>query len=148
MVKNKHIKIPRKKPSQDKYYLLVHEQKMLESHYDFLSCKLRREKATTILTVKGKYNQTGTEYIYEITYDGICAPKVKILSPTLIPDPPHVYKDGSLCLYYPKEQPWICSRNALYSHIIPWTHEWILYYEIYLINGKWEHPEVKHSDPK
>jgi hypothetical protein len=37
---------------------------------------------------------------------------------------------------------------SLYSHIIPWVHEWILYYEIYLITGIWEHPEVKHGPIK
>ena len=148
MGKNRRKQIPKRNIARSNYYLLLHEQKELESHYDFLSCTLKNNKGKRELVVRGIYNQTGIEYVYEIIYNGFQAPNVRIISPDLIPNPPHIYEDGSLCLYYPKEQPWISGRNNLYSHIIPWVHEWILYYEIYLINGKWEHPEVIHQAKK
>jgi hypothetical protein len=115
----------------------------LMSHYNFLKCKL----SGSHLEVEGLYTQLGVDYRYHIDYDGNDKPIVHIRSPKLIPHPPHTYHDmdDALCLFYPKKQPWNPVRCHLYSHTIPWTHEWILFYEIYLISGKWEHPEAQHS---
>ncbi len=143
MVKKTYLRPTHKSPSN--YYLLVHEKTMLEANYDFLDCKFKAEKGKRLLIVFGHYNQTGVDYSYKVVYDGCSPPKVWILSPNLVSNPPHVYKDNSLCLYYPKEQPWKYGRSSLYSHIIPWTHEWILYYEIWKITGVWEHPEINHG---
>ena len=133
---------------QSSYYLLLHEKKELEAHYDFLDCQFKSIKGRLTLIVTGTYSQTGVNYTYKVIYNGVEPPKVWILSPTIVNDPPHVYKDKSLCLYYPPEQHWRFGASCLYSHIIPWVHEWILFYEIWLIIGKWEHPEVDHRlDP-
>ena len=129
---------------QSSYYLLLHEKKELEAHYDFLDSQLKSVKGQLTLIATGTYSQTGVNYTYKVIYNGIKPPKVWILSPTLANDPPHVYKDKSLCLYYPPEQHWRYGASCLYSHIIPWVHEWILFYEIWLITGEWEHPEVDH----
>lgn len=94
---------------------------MLENSYDFIDCNIKAEKGNQLLVVFGHYNQTGVNYSYKIVYDGYNPPKVWILSPDLVTDPPHIYEDKSLCLYYPKEQPWKYGRSSLYSHIIPWT---------------------------
>ena len=48
-------------------------------------------------------------------------------------------------VYKRQEQPWSNQTCSLYSCIIPWVHEWIVFYEIFLITGEWEHPEVLHS---
>ena len=144
MVKKK-IYHRQKHSKQSNYYFLVHEKKALEINYDFLSCKIKTEKGKHLLVVFGKYNQTGITYTYKVVYDGVTPPKVWILSPELVMDPPHVYEDKSLCLYYPPEQPWKCGKSFLYSHFIPWIHEWILFYEIWKITGIWEHPEVNHG---
>lgn len=145
MVMNKFFKKRRNIGRQSNYYFLQHEKNMLEKNYGFLDCKIKSYKGKRILIVTGYYNQTEKEYIYQITYDGYNAPDVRIISPQLISDPPHTYKDGSLCLFYPIEQPWSNIKCSLYSHTIPWVHEWILFYEIYLITGVWEHPEILHS---
>lgn len=143
MAKKTYQRPTHKSPSN--YYLLVHEKTMLEANYDFLDCRFKAERGKRLLVVFGHYNQTGVDYSYKVVYDGCSPPKVWILSPNLVSNPPHVYKDNSLCLYYPKEQPWKYGRSSLYSHIIPWTHEWILYYEIWKITGVWEHPEINHG---
>lgn len=143
MAKKTYQRPTHKSPSN--YYLLVHEKTMLEANYDFLDCRFKAEKGKRLLVIFGHYNQTGVDYSYKVVYDGCSPPKVWILSPNLVSNPPHVYKDNSLCLYYPKEQPWKYGRSSLYSHIIPWTHEWILYYEIWKITGVWEHPEINHG---
>lgn len=49
---------------------------------------------------------------------------------------PHLYSNGSLCLYYPKYQ----ERNYSDSWadtLIPWTSLWLFYYEIWKDTGKW-----------
>ena len=50
-----------------------------------------------------------------------------------------------LCLYHPKK--FECNRGTNISQtLIPWTCEWLFYYELWLGNGVWygggEHPEV------
>jgi hypothetical protein len=53
---------------------------------------------------------------------------------------------NSLCLYDWREQPWKESRH-LHDTIIPWTAEWLLYYEIYKMTGKWIGRSVLHWNP-
>lgn len=49
---------------------------------------------------------------------------------------PHLYSDGSLCLYYPKYKEW--EYNDLWAEtIIPWTCLWLFYYEIWKETGEW-----------
>lgn len=126
------------------YYLLKHEMELINDKFDFIQCTLGKTNNFWRLTCHGTFSQLDTIYEYRITYDGKNAPKVKILSPELIEKPPHVYEGNYLCLYYPKEQPWNSKEMSLYSTIVPWTHEWIVFYELYLIIGKWIHPEIKH----
>lgn len=66
-------------------------------------------------------------------------------------DFPHYYemkKDRvKLCLLHPKKFEW-STIDWLEDSIIPWTIEWLLYYELWLITGKWygggEHPEEEN----
>jgi hypothetical protein len=49
-----------------------------------------------------------------------------------------MYGDHSLCLHYPADMKW-SGHTPLYKYTIPWIAEWILFYELYLINGgKWK----------
>lgn len=63
---------------------------------------------------------------------------------------PHTYMhEGSgtrLCLWWPKAREWL-PQMKLVDTFIPWTAEWLLYYELWLKKGEWlgggEHPNVK-----
>lgn len=55
-----------------------------------------------------------------------------------------MYGDGRLCLYDYREQPWRDGDN-IHEKIIPWTAEWLVFYELYLIRGKWLGPEAVHG---
>jgi hypothetical protein len=35
--------------------------------------------------------------------------------------------------------------DNLHQKIIPWIAEWLVYYELYLICGKWLGPEAPHG---
>ncbi len=49
---------------------------------------------------------------------------------------PHMYKDGSLCLFYPKYCEWNYS-DSWAETLIPWTSLWLFYYELWLQTGEW-----------
>ena len=77
---------------------------------------------------------------------------MRVLEPKIETDlKAHMYRSGNLCLYDWREQPW---QNAWHIHetIIPWTAEWLLFYEIFLLTGKWlgkaaTHPTEKPAAP-
>ncbi|WP_156995944.1 hypothetical protein [Paenibacillus stellifer] len=68
-------------------------------------------------------------------------PSVQVLSPKLQKrdgkDIPHMYRQKTLCLYYPKLKEWR-KIQWLHKSIIPWTTLWLYFYEIWLLTGKWE----------
>lgn len=49
---------------------------------------------------------------------------------------PHMYPDGSLCLYYPEYNEWKYS-DSWATTLIPWASLWLYYYEIWLMTGEW-----------
>src|SRR6476469_3557994 len=56
----------------------------------------------------------------------------------------HMYDNGVLCLYKTAETPLKLSDN-IHEKIIPWTAEWFVFYELYLMCGKWLEPEAPHD---
>lgn len=81
-------------------------------------------------------------YTVSITYRGNSDPKVKIISPHLVENPPHFYRNtGTLCLYSSENFKW--SREKLVAdNIISWTASWIYFYEVWLQTGNWYGPEA------
>jgi hypothetical protein len=77
-------------------------------------------------------------YTVRVRYKLGKRPKVQVLEPDLdTPEgtrPPHVFKDGSLCLHQNGE--W-AERMLLAEIIVPWASEWLLHYEIWLVTGEW-----------
>jgi len=71
-------------------------------------------------------------------------PHVYIKSPKL-PDTNeiHLYHEGFLCLFDPRETKWK-DNLKISEYTIPWTIEWILYYELWKIIGKWEGKSSSH----
>jgi hypothetical protein len=58
-----------------------------------------------------------------------------------------MYEDRSLCLYFPEDERWKISDDA-HRKIIPWVAEWLVFYELYLITGKWLGPAAPHAPPE
>lgn len=87
-----------------------------------------------------------TAYRVEVRYAVGASPKVRILSPELERLPgneegslPHVYgpsNDPTLCLYDPEANEWN-STMLIAEKIIPWTIEWLTFYEFWLMTGVW-----------
>ncbi len=127
--------------------ILIREKKFIQHHYDFLSCSIKKN----YLVCKGNFKPTeySTDYKFKITYNGISSPDIHVIEPQIeYSDDIHMYPKGkSLCLYHPQKDQleWDARKHNLYETIIPWTLEWFVYYELYLINGRWEHPYVPHK---
>lgn len=78
-------------------------------------------------------------------------PKVVVRAPDLNilaegKDLPHVYQQDppELCLFHPSRWEWR-PTDSLVDTVIPWSVEWLHYFEIWLRTGEWtgggEHPE-------
>jgi len=129
---------------------LAKEEELIESKYDFLSCTTLNGKLVCV----GGFNPTpqSVEYKFIISYNGKSAPNVHVITPKIeFNHDIHIYpQDGSLCLYHSKKDSlnWDCTEHHLFDTIIPWTLEWFVFYELYQISGKWEHPFVEHRKSK
>jgi len=87
-------------------------------------------------------------YTVRIEYAAGCSPQVVVLDPQLeVPADgslPHVYPGGELCLYYGDE---FDGHVDLLAHtIVPWTSEWLYFYEAWVTTGEW-HGGGFHPDP-
>jgi len=129
-------------------YILIREKKLIENNFDFLECNIKGDK----LVCEGVCKPTPLSIVYKfkISYDGKSSPKVNVIEPQIsYNDYIHMFpSDNSLCLYHSSDMIWDYKKNHLFDTIIPWTIEWFVFYEIYLITGKWEHPFVPHKSIK
>jgi hypothetical protein len=73
-------------------------------------------------------------------------PQVRVLRPALAPNAPHLYGDGTLCLYWPEEWHW--RHDALIAEtILPWAVLWLFHYELWLDCGEWLGPSSHDASP-
>ncbi len=122
-----------------KYALLLHQQLLIEEHYEFLKCSIKN--SVLICTGWFKLENCSEPYKIKIEYVVGHEPKTTILSPSIVPGKDiHMYRDHSICLHYPPDMPWN-EKIKVYEYTIPWISEWIIYYEIYKVTNLWEGPE-------
>lgn len=84
------------------------------------------------------------EYIVKVFYYHDRPPKVYVLEPKLLEKAPHLFPDRSLCLYFPDDFSYT-EKSIIADTIIPWTAEWLYYYEKWLEDGVWWGPEAPHA---
>lgn len=119
--------------------------------YPFMHTRIIGDRVTCRGTMRT--TDTGADYRIEVVYKPWTTPKVHILDPAIQPERKlHFFDNGTLCLFDWREQPWQKHWN-LADTIIPWTAEWLLYYELYLLTGKWLgrsalHDGAKRAEPK
>lgn len=119
------------------------ERKLLKKHFPFLRFQIRDGK----LFCYGYFqpSEFSITYHYRIEWEPGAPPKVFPINPHIdYDDDIHIYREGNLCLYYPKDFIYDCQSSHIHETIIPWTHEWFVFYELYLIKGRWLHPYVEH----
>jgi hypothetical protein len=90
-------------------------------------------------------------YRVRLEYSHGKLPRVWVIEPQLKNRngrrPDHLYRDGSLCLFYPRNREWDHSMS-LAQTIIPWTSEWLLHYEVWLATGEWRGGGIHPGKPK
>lgn len=92
-----------------------------------------------------KPSSNSCTYTVKIIYKFKKPPKVFVLKPDILKSSPHIYSDRSLCLYYPFDKDYNNKLSVISDTIIPWTAEWLYYYEIWLNSGIWWGPEAPHE---
>jgi len=127
--------------------ILGWEKKLLQKNYPFL--QVRTASSTLICIGTVTPSTSSITYSYKIIFTVGEKPRVYSVNPKIeYHEDIHMYShDNSLCLYYPRDFSWTWSSH-LYDTIVPWTHEWYLFYELYTIYGRWMHPSVSHTGIK
>lgn len=92
------------------------------------------------LTWSGKLQPTDAAHTYTVSLRASQGrvPTIIVTEPSLQPDEdgrlPHVYSDGSLCLSrFGQWHP----RMLYVDTVLPWTAEWLMFYELWLAVGLW-----------
>lgn len=75
------------------------------------------------------------------------SPKVWVILPKIHIYAPHLYNDGSLCLYFPRDRDW-SPYKFISQTIVPWASLWLAFYEIWLETDHWYGPEAPHTNTK
>jgi hypothetical protein len=63
---------------------------------------------------------------------------------------PHIYglhdnpRGADLCLYHPQSRDWN-DEMLVAKSIVPWSAEWLFYYEMWLVTGVWGGEEAEHG---
>lgn len=109
----------------------------------FPSFKLIQEESYTYWIGYLQPTNRSPRYQVRIEYDPY-VPKVFILEPELLAFAPHRYPDQSLCLYHPNDKSFD-GRAKIADTIIPWTSEWLYFYEAWLEDGIWWGKEAPHG---
>lgn len=132
-----------KQPNTFSYSFL--QKKEIEKKFSFLKCRIENDT----LLCRGIFQPEGCgKYEIKIEFRAGTFPQVYILNPTVKPNADiHIYKEGSLCLFYPADMQWK-ETTSIAEHTIPWIFEWIIYYELYLLTGVWEGEYEPHGNVK
>lgn len=128
------------------FKLLYRQLNELRKSFPCYKCSIRRFVSELVCNATIQPNELCSVYKIQIRQWPGRAPRVSILEPKIEPKYEiHMYSNGTLCLYYPKEFKWQ-KGTSIAKYTIPWINEWIVYYEIYKISGKWEGQEAPHGN--
>lgn len=119
------------------------QKREIENKFTFLKCRIENDT----LVCRGIFQpENCNAYNVRIEFRAGCFPQVYIISPEIKPNSDiHIYREGSLCLFYPGDMKWK-DTTSIAENTIPWIFEWILFYELYLLTGVWEGEFVPHGD--
>lgn len=125
--------------------IIGREKSLILRNYKHIECKINNG----ILYCYGKYQpaEESNIYSYRVKYRPFSSPVTIVTNPLIeYNDDIHMFpKDNSLCLFHKTDMVWNSMQCHLYDTIIPWTHEWFVFYELYQLYGKWMHPYVPHK---
>lgn len=143
--KSRYFKTPR--------LSLLQQKVALCSTYKDAHCSIDKKKSQLFWSGKIRPSPLSKEYVVVLFYHLGESPKVWVVGNELEqldnPNFPHKFridcenKMVRICLYRYAE---FNSSKFLSNTIIPWTVEWLYFYELWLATGEWlgggEHPDV------
>lgn len=134
------------KNNSKKYIKIVSEKELLRKAFPFFNIDIKGLK----LICRGwiQPSDNSEHYRVEIEYEPWSSPIVHIKEPSIEPNiNAHMYSDGSLCLFDWREQRW---QNNWHLHeiFVPWIAEWLVFYELFCLTGKWYGISVVHAGEK
>ena len=139
------IRIPANRSQERQHFLL--ESLRIVKYFPFMNCTIHRNQ----LLCRGSISPSeGCDtYDLNISYSMGGIPSVRITNPHIPPRAEyHMYKEGNLCLYDWREMPWSANMKV-HETIIPWTAEWLVFYELWCLTGTWIGAASRHgSDEK
>lgn len=142
-----------KKFFPEQRYTLIDQLNFIEQTYPRSTNQIRQGVLYSYLTIKP--TPISKEYVVKIKYRMGKVPTVCVHDPFIDEETadkiPHKYgidfekKEIELCLYMPKRKEWGKLSNIALT-LIPWTYEWLTFYEIWKVTGVWngggEHPKI------
>lgn len=134
-------RIPKNYAQARSHFIL--EKPRVEKYFPCFRCELRRNR----LLCRGVIVPAEGCDSYHINVDYVQGgiPRVYITEPVIEPSSKyHIYSEGHLCLYDYRESPW-SEKMMIHETIIPWTAEWIVFYELWEITGEWLGPVAPHG---
>lgn len=94
------------------------------------------------LTLKLRPTESSIEYTIKLyANQGKKSVKLFVVNPKISrvengKNVPHLYSDGSLCLFYPKYNEWNYT-DSWAETLIPWASLWLFYFEIWKETDQW-----------
>lgn len=142
MVRKRYI--PKKKHDGGKH--LARQKVMMQKYFPCFSCSLKKRTLECIGGITPC--EDCNAYVVRIILELGGVPRVKVLDPDIPWNKKiHQYGNRNLCLYDHRKQPWKAG-DWLHEKIVPWTAEWLVYYELFLLTGDWLGPEAPHGSEK
>ncbi|MEI2695971.1 MAG: phospholipase D family protein [Saprospiraceae bacterium] len=124
------------------YSSAIMQKREIEEKFSFLKCRIENDT----LICRGEFKPDANAYDVRIEFRAGCFPQVYVINPSIKPNANiHIYREGSLCLFYPGDLKWK-DTTSIAEYTIPWIYEWILFYELYLLTGIWEGEYVPHGE--
>jgi len=106
-----------------------------------------REDGALVWRGKLRPTEVSPDYEVEVQWRPQRNPRILVITPPLKPDAPHTYGDGSLCLHFRGDRSWTAS-SLVATYVVPWTAEYLYWYEIWLETSKWYGAERAHHGVK
>lgn len=137
------IKLPVFANKPHKYSVNMMQKHFIKFQYPSVKCQIIGSKLICKMIIKP--NDLCNSYKIRIEYYPGLPPDVFIESPNVdYHNDIHMFKDKSLCLYFPPDMKWNVNTKIA-SYTIPWIAEWVVNYELWKLSERWEAKEVRHS---
>lgn len=136
------LEINRRKDNIKNSYMFLFVQKILvEQNFDWVKLNMQNNKLSGVGVIKP--DGCKRSYEIEIEYSPLeyRYERIYVRNPNIRFNPKiHMYRDDSLCLYYPKDHLY---PPPLYK-MLSWVSEWLVKYEFFQRKGVWIGNEFKH----